>query len=246
MKAPERSRASLNAIAPSPIASVVGPSGVTSSRQHLGRERARKQQRGVEVLDLADPPARGEHLSAAGVDHARARCRHGTAPGSAAGPASASDCSVETPTSGMPPARASARGGRDPDPQPGERAGSDPDGDPVDPGPADPGALEHRGGQRQQPRGVAGALPGRGSSRAVNTTSPTPDRATVVARVAVSNARILIAPGSSPTAPRSSPPRRSPPACSMTTRAASARQARDRRGSRSRATRRTRSVSGPM
>ena len=45
---------------------------------------------------------------------------------------SASDASVETPTSGDPCALRQRARGRDPDPQPGERARADADGDPVE------------------------------------------------------------------------------------------------------------------
>ena len=156
MKAPERSRASLNATAPSPIASVVGPSGVTQLSEGLGREHAREQQRGLELArprsSASSPrtPRRGARRAP------RARCRNRPGCSLAGGPASASDCSVETPTSGMSRARASARAGRDPDPQPRERSRPDADPDPIDLAPADPGALQHHRGQGQQPRGVAG------------------------------------------------------------------------------------------
>ena len=73
-------------------------------------------------------------------------------------PASASDCRVETPTSGMPRAPRQRPRGRDPDPQSRERSRPDADRDSIDVLPADPGAIEHHRGQRQQPRGVAGAL----------------------------------------------------------------------------------------
>ena len=112
---------------------------------------------------------------------------------------------------------------RDPDPQPRERPGSDADGDAIDVVPADPGALEHHA----RSAAAAGSR-GRAARRAVGRRAPCRRRRRrPTARpwsrgVAVSNARILIGASIVTT-------RRSPPACSITTRAASARQARDRR-----------------
>ena len=190
--------------------------------QHLGSERPREQQRGLELLDLAHPPARREHLAAAGVEHRehdveparplRVRVRKGQRRAAKRPRQRQRVQGRDTNEWNVPGPRQRPRG-RDPDPQPGEGAGSDANGDPVDAVPPDRGGLEYRRRERQQPRRVSGALararivPGRVDDLADAGKRNGGRRRRGVEREDSHVASIVTT-------------RRSPPACSITTRAA--------------------------
>ncbi len=223
MKAPERSRASLNAIAPSPIASVVGPSGVTSSASDSGANARGKSSALSNSSTSSIRQLGGEHLTPTGVDdrdhgveEARRHHRGGRPSHRRAGSWPRERQRLQRRDSDeryVSGARERARRG-DSDPQSGERPGPDADRDAIDVPPADPGAVEHHRGERQEPGGVARALAGAGIvAGRVHDLADARQRNGRRARGGIERedsqgASIVTT-------------RRSPPACSITTRAAS-------------------------
>jgi len=189
MSAPARSRTSLNSTAPSPIASTRGPIAAISSPSATG-EHARADN------SVGGPCWRPSGQPAANTSPRRASSTARTEPSrtpSSADALQATDCSVETPTSGISRARASAR------------ALATPIRKPVNvPGPT-PTAIASTSSHPTPPRFITSATssstrvaclgrsPGAGSSRASSSSGESPLRnsAATVARVAVSKATIV-------------------------------------------------------